>query len=484
MLKDTIDLWWALAGLAAIFLVAIRDHSLRRRLSLLQSQFADTNHQLELSKHQIAQLPTLTQQLTNHQELTVQLRIALAKAQQQIEQLERLPAQLVERDAALEQSRYQLSEKQSQIAQLSTRLEEQQRHSEQKLQLLTEARADLTQQFKALAHEIFDEKGRQSGEQLNRVLTPFREQLHDFKKKVDEVYINDVRERATLKQELENLRQLNQQMNHEAVNLARALKGDTKIQGNWGELILERVLEQSGLRRGTEFEIQSGYRDGDQRLLRPDVIVHLPDNKDVIIDSKVSLRAYERYCNEEEPGRQRQALQEHVQAVRQHITLLSDKDYSALEGLRSLDFVLLFMPIEAAFLAAFQADDGLFTHAFERHIVVVSPTTLLATLRTIENIWRYERQNQNAQAISERAGAVYDKLRGFVEEMEKFGIQLATLDATYNVAMNKLSQGRGNLISQASRFVDLGVKVRKPLPKTILERAELENDPEDHFSLR
>ncbi|MCD6525489.1 MAG: DNA recombination protein RmuC [Desulfuromonas sp.] len=358
------------------------------------------------------------------------------------------------------------------------RLQEERRQSQEKLDLLGEARDQLAQQFKMVAREIFDERGKrlteQNDQQLNQILSPFRQQLDGFRQKVDEIYVNDVRERASLKQELENLRLLNQRINDEAVQLSRALKGDHKVQGNWGELVLERVLEQSGLRKGVEYETQSGLRDADSRLFKPDVIVRLPEDKDVVIDSKVSLLAYERYCNSEDESQQADYLKQHIQAVRQHISSLSDKDYSRLQGLRSLDFVLMFMPIESAFVAAFQGDESLFNYAFERKIVVVTPTTLLATLRTIENIWRFERQNQNAQAIAERAGAVYDKLRGFVEDMEKLGVQLAGVDQSYSSAMNKLCQGRGNLISQASRFVDLGVKVRKPLPKSVMERAELE----------
>ncbi|MBN2644785.1 MAG: DNA recombination protein RmuC [Desulfuromonadaceae bacterium] len=424
--------------------------------------------QLTLLEDNRAELARVQQEHARLQGETDQLRRQLEAGFLQREQQEQ----------SLTAARLELEQRAEQNARLQTRLTEQQQQNEEKLQLLERAREQLRDQFKSLAQEILEEKGKRFTEHnsagLQAILTPFRDQLQDFKKKVDDVYTNDVRERASLKQELENLRRLNQQINEEATNLTRALKGDHKVQGNWGELVLERVLEQSGLRRGSEYDCQGGFRDADQRLLKPDVIVHLPEDKDIIIDSKVSLVAYERYCNEEEPQQREQALRDHVAAVRQHITGLSEKDYTALKGVRSLDFVLMFMPVEAAFMAAFQADEGLFNHAFAKRIVVVTPTTLLATLRTVENIWRYERQNQNAQAIAERAGAVYDKLRGFIEDMEKLGAQLSTLDQTYHGAMNKLCQGRGNLVSQASRFVDLGVKVRKPLPKTVLERAELE----------
>ena len=475
-------------GAVGVALVLLgRTLYLHTRLRRTQREVYELTRQRDIAVTQTERLSGLEHDLTTardtidylHQQAQ-DLRVDLAREQQKQGHLEQVQQLVEQRDGELSDIRQQLGDKHSQVAELTTRLEEQRQQADEKLQLLNDARTTLSQQFKTLAQEIFDEKGRrfseQSGEQLHQVLNPFREQLHDFKKKVDDVYVNDVRERASLKQEIDSLHQLNLQMNREAVNLTRALKGDKKIQGNWGELVLERVLEQSGLRSGIEYDAQGAFRDADSRLLKPDVIVHLPESKDVVIDSKVSLIAYEHYCNEEVADLQARALKEHVQAVRQHITTLSDKDYTSLKGVRSLDFVLMFMPIEAAFMAAFQADDALFNHAFERRIVVVSPTTLLATLRTIENIWRYERQNQNTQAIAERAGAIYDKLRGFVEDMEKLGVQLATIDSTYAAAMTKLTQGRGNLISQASRFVDLGVKVRKTLPKGVLERSELETD--------
>lgn len=422
------------------------------------------------------------------QQRCVACELELVRQQEKNRLFESLQQQLVDKQKQLEGLGEQLQVCRDKETTAVVRLQEERRQSQEKLDLLGEARDQLTQQFKSLAREIFDERGKrlteQNDQQLSQILSPFRQQLDGFKQKVDDIYVNDVRERASLKQELENLRLLNQQINQEAVQLSRALKGDHKVQGNWGELVLERVLEQSGLRKGVEYETQSGFRDQDNRLYKPDVIVRLPEDKDVVIDSKVSLLAYERYCNSEDQESQANALKQHIQAVRQHIASLSDKDYSQLQGLRSLDFVLMFMPIESAFVAAFQGDESLFNYAFERKIVVVTPTTLLATLRTIENIWRFERQNQNAQAIAERAGAVYDKLRGFVEDMEKLGVQLTTVDQSYTAAMNKLCQGRGNLISQASRFVDLGVKVRKPLPKSVMERAELDEGSggEDSFT--
>jgi DNA recombination protein RmuC len=241
-------------------------------------------------------------------------------------------------------------------------------------------------------------------------------------------------------------------------------------------MILEKVLEESGLRKGIEYDPQGAFRNDDNSLFKPDVIIRLPGDKDVVVDSKVSLVAYERYCSTEDDGERIKALKEHTLAVRQHIKGLSEKDYSSLKGLRSLDFVLLFMPIEAAFMAAFQADEKVFADAFEHKIIVVTPTTLLATLRTIENIWRYERRNENARIIAEKAGSLYDKIRGFVEDLDKLGNQLSTVNKTYMGVMGKLTQGQGNLIRQANSFVELGVKVKKAIPKNISEQAQLGDD--------
>lgn len=367
-------------------------------------------------------------------------------------------------------------------AQLLARMDEQVKHHEEKLSLLKQAEAQLKIQFENLAGKIFEERSKQFSEQnkssMDHIITPLKEQLGDFKKRIDTVYDNETKDRISLREEIISLRRDTEKMNREALNLTRALKGDKKTQGNWGEMILEKVLEQSGLRKGIEYETQGAFRDEENKMFKPDVIIRLPEDKDVIVDSKVSLLAYEQFCSAEDEQAQAIALKQHTEAVRAHIKSLSDKDYSSLKGLRSLDFVLLFMPIESAFIAAFQADEKLFTDAFEHKIVVVTPTTLLATLRTIENIWRYERQNENAKAIADKAGAVYDKIRGFVEDFEKIGDQLSTVHKTYDKAMNKLTTGNGNLIRQASSFVDLGVKVKKTLPKSITEKAGLESGDE------
>lgn len=377
-----------------------------------------------------------------------------------------------------QQLQQQLIASKTENAALQTRLEEQEKNTKEKIGLLLDAEHQLKIQFENLANKIFEDRSKQFSEQnktsIEHIVSPIKQQLTDFKKRVESVYDNETKDRISLREEIVSLRRDTEKMNQEALNLTRALKGDKKTQGNWGEMILEKVLEQSGLRKGIEYETQGAFRDEDNNLFKPDVIVRLPENKDVVIDSKVSLLAYEEYCSAEDEPERIKALKAHTKAVREHIKGLSDKDYSGLKGLRSLDFMLLFMPIEAAFMVAFQADEKLFTDAFEHKIVVVTPTTLLATLKTIENIWRYERQNENAKMIADKAGTLYDKIRGFVEDLEKLGTQLSTVNKTYDGVMNKLTTGNGNLIRQASSFVDLGVKVKKTLPKSLTEQAGLD----------
>jgi DNA recombination protein RmuC len=363
-------------------------------------------------------------------------------------------------------------------AKLITLLKNERKHAVEKLRLLEEAREQLKLQFSSLAQQIFDEKSVRFSElnrdKLDAILQPFSSQLNSLKQDINEIYRNDSRERTSLKSEILQLRDLNLQINQEANNLTNALRSDTKVQGNWGELVLERVLERSGLRKGIEYETQGGFRDHNNRLLKPDVIIHLPEGKDIIIDSKVSLRSWEKYVNSEHEDHSARHLTSLTAAIRDHVSTLSRKNYPGLTGIHSLDFVLMFMPIEAAFSAAFQQDENLFAEALTSNIIIVTPTTLLATLRTVENIWNYEHQSKNSLEIARRAGIMYDKFRGFVEEMDKIGKQLATCHTTYDSALLKLTRGRGNLIAQAEQLKELGVQVKKEIPKTITDIAELD----------
>ncbi len=409
------------------------------------------------------------QELQKKQQLVEQLQQQRQKLEKEVAVLQNDVKHLAGIEPLLRQERAEKEQLAKDNVQLCTEMEQQKESHKQQLALLEKAKQELSDRFKTLAQEIFDEKSRvftsQNEEKLGDILKPLKEQIHGFRKRVDEVYDNESRQRAELKNQLDNLKDLNQQLSQEAANLTKALKGDKKAQGTWGELILERVLEQSGLRKGEEYETQAAYRDEDNHLFKPDFIVHLPEGKDIVIDSKVSLVDYENYISSQDE----QYLKKHVAATRKHIDTLSKKDYANLKGLRSLDYVLMFMPIEPAFIAAVQYDASLYEYAFSRKIVLVTPTTLLAILKTIESIWRYEKQNRHARKIADSAASVYNKLVGFVADMEKLGSQLTTVHKTYDNAMNKLSSGRGNLISLATGFTELGVKVKKQLPKNLLE---------------
>ncbi len=430
---------------------------------------------------------------TQQQEQISRLKATLNKLQWDNQQAFTQLAVLQERitkqgqlEKDLGESKEQLTRLKTTEAELKTLLYQEKKQSEEKLEFVRQSEAQLSQRFENLANKILEENTKKFTQQnqlnLQGLLTPLRDQLGEFKTKVEDIHLHDSKDRATLREELSNLRLQTQKINEEAINLTKALKGDKKVQGNWGEMVLERVLEQSGLRQGKEYEIQRGYRDEQNQLFKPDVIVRLPENKDIVIDSKVSLLAYDAYSSSDNEDQQAVALKQHIDSVRKHIQELSAKDYSSLKGLRSLDFVLLFMPIEAAFMVAFQCDEQLFSDAFEHKIIVVTPSTLLATLRTIENIWRYERQNENARIIAGKAGAIHDKFCGFVQDMEKIGVQIDTLHRTYEGAMGKLSTGKGNLIRQANSLVELGAKTRKSLPRTLLSNTDDEISKNDDNS--
>ena len=464
-----------------------RDRQLRDSEQVQALHEQEVEHLQTALEEQKARFGQLEQSIEHWRQQSAALENRLAALDSELIAKQDRLAQLASESNQYQQRVETLSEE---LGQLKVELREQQvtldkerRSASEKLELLEKNRDALKQEFENLANRIFEQKSerfsQQSKTSLDSLLNPFRDQLQDFRKRVEDVYTTETRDRQALRSEIKSLQELNRQITEEAANLTRALKGDKKIQGNWGELILERVLERSGLRKGVEYETQGSYRDEDNQLLRPDVIVHLPDQRNLVIDSKVSLVAYQQWVTADQEEERAAALKQHVEAVRNHIRTLSEKDYSQLNGLHSPDFVLLFMPIEPAFVAAFQQDENLFAEAFERKIIVVTPTTLLATLRTIENIWRYERQSQNARRIADRAGAVYDKLRVFVEAMEKLGSQLHTAQGTYDNAMNTLTRGRGNLISQANRFVELGVRVKKELPKSIVDQAEVDSEDAD-----
>jgi len=350
---------------------------------------------------------------------------------------------------------------------LNTRYENEMHYSKEKIAMLENAKAELSQEFKNLSNRIFEEKSKQFGElnkeQMQLLLQPFREQVQNFSKQSREQFEVDLKERFLLKDELLRLQKMNEQLSQEALNLTRALKSENKTQGNWGELVLENILEQSGLRKGVEYELQATLKSDENKTYRPDVIIHMPEQRDIVIDSKVSLVAYERFVNAEDEASKKAALREHIASISAHIKELSKKEYAKLQGLHTLDFVLMFMPIEGAFLLALEEDGEFFKHAYESQILVVSPSTLLVTLRTIEHIWRTQRQEEHAKQIAKEAEGMYDKLVLFVEEMQNIEAHLNKAHDAYDKAMNRLSSGKGNVIKRAQNMKELGLKPKKEL---------------------
>ncbi|EMH3444853.1 DNA recombination protein RmuC [Vibrio harveyi] len=446
-----------------------------------------------------------------HQQQLEQVKQSLAEAQQELDELddERDKAAFEVRQthgklmAAMEKLRYfeavkqerqqyfdELGQMREHKSRLETQLGEQQARHEQinqanaeKLQILEQAEVRLKQQFEHLANQLFEEKtakvDMQNRQSLEGLLSPLKEQLEGFKKQVNDSFSQEAKERHTLVHELKNLQRLNEHMTREAVNLTQALKGDNKQQGNWGEVVLARVLAESGLREGHEYQTQVSLQNEAGKRYQPDVIVHLPQNKQVVVDSKMALVAYERYFNAENDIQREQALSDHLAALRAHIKGLSLKDYHQLKGIQSLDYVLMFIPVEPAFQVAIQADPSLVKDAMEQNIILVSPTTLLVALRTIDNLWRNERQNENAQLIAERAAKLYDKLRLFIDDMEGLGGALDKANQTYQGAMNKLATGRGNVIRQAESFKQLGVEVKRPISPDLAQLAQSESFSEN-----
>lgn len=342
------------------------------------------------------------------------------------------------------------------------------RNSQEKILLLQNAKEELSKEFKNLSNQIFEDKSKQfnslNKEQLELLLKPFREQVANFSKESREQFEVELKDRHLLKNELLHLKDMNKQLAEEALNLTKALKGENKTQGNWGELVLENILEQSGLRNGVEYELQGTLKSDEGKTYRPDVIIHMPQQRDIVVDSKVSLTAYERFINEDEQTAKAKFLKEHLSSISSHIKELSQKKYETLEGIHSLDFVLMFMPIEGAFLLALEQDGEFFKHAYEKNILIVSPSTLLVTLRTIEHIWRTQHQEEHAQKIAKEAEAMYEKLVLFVEELKKVGSYMQKAQDSYDVAINRLQSGKGNVIRRAENIVKLGIKPKKELP--------------------
>ena len=349
-----------------------------------------------------------------------------------------------------------------------------QRNKEQKEEV-EKLQEKFTKEFENLANKILDEKSskftEQNKENMKNILTPLQDKIHLFEKKVEDTHKESIDYHAALRQQILGLREMNLQMSKETLNLTKALKGDNKMQGNWGELILERVLQKSGLEKDREYFVQQSHTNGEGNRVYPDVVISLPDGKKMIVDSKVSLTAYEKFVNEEDDSLKNGFLREHVNSIKRHVEQLGEKNYHDLYQIESPDFVLLFIPIEPAFASALNEDTTLYNKAFEKNIVIVTPSTLLATLRTIDSMWTNQKQQENAFEIARQAGALYDKFEGFVSDLIKIGKKIDESKVEYQGAMNKLVDGKGNLITSVEKLKKMGAKAKKALPENILIRA-------------
>ena len=362
-----------------------------------------------------------------------------------------------------------ISETNLKIATLQEKLESEQNHFSEKQALLEESKRAMKVEFENLVNKLFTESSQKSNQNLSLMLKPLKEQLNSFTTRVNEVYNDETKQRSSLLTEIKHLKELNNQISQDAINLTKALKGENKTQGDWGEMILENILEQSGLREGKEYTVQSSFTQENQKRVRPDVILHLPKNKDIVIDSKVSLNAYVNYVQNEEKEAKELAVKELEKSFLAHIKGLSNKRYENIKELRSLDFVLMFVPIEGAFLLAASQNGNLFKTAFDNNIMIVSPSTLFVTLRTIQNIWQFEYQNENAQQIAQKAANMYDKFVLFLESFEKVGKSIDTAKESYDTALNRMSTGKGNVIARMEEFKDMGVKPSKNIGQNLLE---------------
>ena len=355
---------------------------------------------------------------------------------------------------------------------LNTQLTIEKEHNQEKINTLESSKIAMKQEFENLANKIFEQNRKKSNDNLSLVLQPFKDQIKSFSTRVDEIYGEETKQRSSLLTEIKNLKDLNTQISSDAISLTKALKGENKTQGDWGEMVLSRILEQTGLREGIEYETQNNYTQDENKRLRPDVIIHLPNGKDIVIDSKVSLVSYLKYVNAIDKQEQKIAIDELIKSLKGHVKDLSSKRYENIKQIKTLDFVLMFIPIEAVFTLVASNDNEIFKLAFENNIMLVSPSTLFVTLRTIENIWRYEHQSNNAQLIAKKAAFLYDKFAGFVKDMDNIGSLLDRTQKAHGDAINKLSSGKGNLLRQSEYFIELGVKPKHKIKKTTFDNIE------------
>ncbi len=421
---------------------------------------------LQLSK----QNKTLQKQLSdshNTAKENITLEQQLRTANQQLEQQKQQLCQLQTENKGLSTS----------LTKLQTEHELMQQSNIEKLALLEDAKTKLSHEFKNLADQIFEEKQHKmtesSKETLDNIIKPMQKDMSEFKARMEQVHKEDIEARSALSQHLSQLKELNQQMSQEALNLTQALKSDSKVQGNWGEMILENILENSGLREGLEFDREKSFTDNEGKRQRPDVIINMPGKKHVIVDAKVSLTDYERAMSAANKEDKEAAIKAHVKSLQKHIQELSAKDYQHIHQINSPDYVLMFVPIEGAYLMAIEANSSIFEAAFTQNIAVVTPSTLYATLKLVEQLWRYEKQSGNVAKLTKQAGSLHDKFVTFIKSFEDIETHLGRAQKSYDTAFGQLKDGRGNLVNQVKTLADLSGKAKKEIPEHLLEDADI-----------
>lgn len=427
----------------------------------------------QLSLHDYAELKVLNEKLNKTLEnVNSELKEADSqriKAQTQADRIPSLESQLQHLQQELIQSK-------SHSAELDAKLASEKIQSEEKLTLLSSAQTQMKTEFENLAQQILETKSKkftkQNKDNLSALLNPLKEQLQGFRKRVDDVYEKDSSGRTKLIHEIEQLKNLNIKISEDAMNLTNALRGENKTQGNWGEMVLEKLLEQSGLRKGHEYEVQGTFRNDEGKMLRPDVILRLPEGKDIIIDSKVSLTAHDEYINAVDSHEQEQALKRLVLSIRSHIKELRSKNYDHIQELSTLDYVFMFVPIDGVYTTALEADPTLYQEMMDNHIMVVTPSTLMLALKMIYNIWRHEHQNDNALEIARKAGDLYDKFVSFAESLTEVGARLDQAQKAYGTARNRLCEGNGNLVTRTEQLKKLGAKAKKSIPDALVTSSD------------